>query len=223
MVTCVGGKDSIVVSPIIHWLDVDVWRFLNEVVRVPHCELYDQGKHRLGCIMCPMSSLRQIRRDIKEYPYVYEKWVKAIMDIRKEAMLSDTPPERHNIQRRASNPIPRTPTSYVGGGWNRESRIGAERYQSAELPPEQSEPLVRQRKPRKMVPNQPNNYWYGKDSSKFSDCANGQCSTIGAYNEQEEREIAENIIDWWISKKSYRQWYAEKFLQQKLDLFDDEE
>lgn len=90
-------------------------------------------------------------------------------------------------------------------------------------PPEQSEPLVRQRKPRGMVPHQPNNYWYGKESAKFSDCANGQYSTIGAYNEQEEREIAENIIDWWISKKSYRQWYAEKFLQQKLDLFDDEE
>ena len=29
MVTCVGGKDKILVSPIIHWTDRDVWDFLN--------------------------------------------------------------------------------------------------------------------------------------------------------------------------------------------------
>lgn len=33
----------------------------------------------------------------------------------------------------------------------------------------------------------------------------------------QENEIAENIYDWWISGKSYRQWYAEKFQQMKLD------
>jgi hypothetical protein len=33
-----------------------------------------------------------------------------------------------------------------------------------------------------------------------------------------EREIAENIFDWWLSKKSYKQWYSEKFEQQRLDL-----
>lgn len=30
-------------------------------------------------------------------------------------------------------------------------------------------------------------------------------------------EIAENIYDWWISGKSYRQWYAERFQQLKID------
>ena len=35
--------------------------------------------------------------------------------------------------------------------------------------------------------------------------------------EEQENEIAENIYDWWISGKSYKQWYAEKFLQTKLD------
>lgn len=54
---------------------------------------------------------------------------------------------------------------------------------------------------------------------KFLESTNGKCSTIGApdYNEQLEREIAENIIDWWISKKSYKQWYADRFLQRNLD------
>lgn len=33
-----------------------------------------------------------------------------------------------------------------------------------------------------------------------------------------ENEIAENIFDWWISGKSYEDWYADKFQQGRLDL-----
>lgn len=40
--------------------------------------------------------------------------------------------------------------------------------------------------------------------------------------EEQENEIAENIFDWWISGKSYKQWYAEKFCQLKLDFKDKE-
>lgn len=36
-------------------------------------------------------------------------------------------------------------------------------------------------------------------------------------DEQIEREVAEAIFDWWISKKSYRRWYADKYLQQELN------
>ena len=35
--------------------------------------------------------------------------------------------------------------------------------------------------------------------------------------EEQENEIAENIYDWWISGKGYKQWYNEKFNQTKLD------
>ena len=41
MVTCVGGRDKILVSPIIHWTEKDVWEFLNSN-GIPHCCLYDQ-------------------------------------------------------------------------------------------------------------------------------------------------------------------------------------
>ena len=34
---------------------------------------------------------------------------------------------------------------------------------------------------------------------------------------QEEIDVAELIFAWWISKKSYSQWYAENFQQTKLD------
>lgn len=36
--------------------------------------------------------------------------------------------------------------------------------------------------------------------------------------EEQEDEIAENIYDWWISGKSYKQWYTEKFQQLNLGL-----
>lgn len=39
----------------------------------------------------------------------------------------------------------------------------------------------------------------------------------GLTEEEKEDMIAENIFEWWISGKSYAKWYAEKFLQQKLD------
>lgn len=76
-VACVSGKDKVIVNPIIDWLDNDVWGFLNVVMQVPHCELYDPpyNQHRVGCILCPMSNYKKKIADKKLYPYVYEKWV----------------------------------------------------------------------------------------------------------------------------------------------------
>lgn len=78
MVACVGGKDKILVSPIIYWTARDVWQFLNDVIEVPHCELYDQGFMRIGCILCPMSPYRQIVKEIKRWPHVKRNWLKTI-------------------------------------------------------------------------------------------------------------------------------------------------
>lgn len=47
-------------------------------------------------------------------------------------------------------------------------------------------------------------------------------SSSDGLTEEQELEIAENIYDWWISGKSYKKWYAEKFLQGKLDFTDTE-
>ncbi len=77
MVTCVGGKDKILVSPIIHWTERDVWEFLNNN-HIPYCELYDQGYTRIGCICCPMSRPRQKRKEIERWPHVKRNWLKTI-------------------------------------------------------------------------------------------------------------------------------------------------
>ena len=78
MVACVGGKDKILVSPIIYWTERDVWEFLN-VNDIPHCELYDEGYTRIGCILCPMHrNYQQKMREIKRWPHVKRNWLKTI-------------------------------------------------------------------------------------------------------------------------------------------------
>ena len=79
---CLSGKESILISPIIHWTEQDVWEFLNKVMEVPHCSLYDEGWRRLGCIGCPMSSTKQKQIENFRYPHVKRNWIKAIKAIR---------------------------------------------------------------------------------------------------------------------------------------------
>ena len=92
MVTCVGGEDKILVSPIIHWTEQDVWEFLNYVVKVPHCKLYDEGYTRIGCICCPMSQKRQKLREIRQYPHVKRRWIQTIQKLIDEGYIN------HNFQ-----------------------------------------------------------------------------------------------------------------------------
>ena len=74
-------EDKILVSPIINWTERDVWEFLNKVVKVPHCKLYDEGYKRIGCILCPMSNYRQKIRDMQRFPHVKRKWIQTIQKL----------------------------------------------------------------------------------------------------------------------------------------------
>lgn len=56
------------VNPIIDWETGDVWEFLNDIAKVPHCCLYDEGNERLGCIGCPMTRQKGMKRDFNRYP-----------------------------------------------------------------------------------------------------------------------------------------------------------
>lgn len=82
-IRCVGGKDKIIINPIIDWTETDVWEFLNDVVKAPHCSLYDEGHHRIGCILCPMCNYKQKLKDIATFPHVKRKWIETIKLLRK--------------------------------------------------------------------------------------------------------------------------------------------
>lgn len=97
-VRCINGKDKILLNPIIEWSEEDVWEFLNKVVEVPHCELYDEGYTRIGCIGCPMATTKNQIKQFKRWPHVKEKWIRAIMDVRRESILANTPPVGRDLQ-----------------------------------------------------------------------------------------------------------------------------
>lgn len=167
-VKCINGKDSILVSPIIDWTEKDVWDFLNGM-EIEHCELYDMGYKRIGCILCPMSSLKQRKKEEKMFPHVKRNWIKAIMAIR------------------------------AGGGG----------YGFSSTPP----PTTKRKDGRDQIDTRKTELWcVGFLDNPSAENGGGELT---------EEEIAENIYDWWISGKAYSVWYAEKFLQQKIDFGDD--
>lgn len=78
---CIRGQETLLISPIIDWTEDDVWTFLN-TLQIEHCELYDHGWKRIGCIGCPMSSAKQKIIENKRWPHVKRNWIKAIKAIR---------------------------------------------------------------------------------------------------------------------------------------------
>ena len=70
-------KHKTTVNPIVDWEDEDVWEFLNDVVKVQHCELYDQGFTRLGCIGCPLQGREGMLRDFERWPKYKQLYIKA--------------------------------------------------------------------------------------------------------------------------------------------------
>jgi len=266
-VGCIHGKESLLISPIIDWTERDVWEFLNDVVRVPHCELYDQGWHRIGCINCPMASAKQKQIENERWPHVRRNWIKAIMRIRAGGVFPSKPTSEmgggrnqqpvcrglhlveHPIQPRA-NAEPRTATAE--GFEERQDPTseyrssGCKKNGTGILPPQAGRAIFRDRQsailhhpnadaalPKSYPPRignaSPRNGIVGPlllQNNPFLASATNQHRPVGGFSdgsssvgltEEQEREIAENIYDWWISGKGYKQWYAEKFLQQRLE------
>ena len=200
---CISGKESLLISPIIHWTEQDVWEFLNKVMEVPHCSLYDEGWHRIGCIGCPMSSVNQKKIENIRYPHVKRNWIKAIKAIRR------------------------------GGGFRREHiwwNIKADW-----MPIRNVRGLLRTQAATSSIQsriqldstNNPTGDKKRKQEAKHGNMVSCNarvldCSSSGRLTEEQENEIAENIYDWWISGKSYKEWYADKFLQTKLEFPEEE-
>jgi phosphoadenosine phosphosulfate reductase len=199
---CIHGKESLLISPIIYWTEQDVWEFLNDVVKVPHCSLYDEGWHRIGCIGCPMSSHKQKMIENERYPHVKRNWIKAIKairngggDIQKRIYLKEYPQGLDASQKRQR-------IAQDAGGYIKHP--DPEHWIQLDST---NNPTVGQTENKRRNTGIWSPAMHGFSSSSSSD----------RLTEEQENEIAENIYDWWISGKSYRQWYAEKFQQMKLD------
>lgn len=190
---CISGKESILISPIIHWTEKDVWEFLNKVMEVPHCSLYDEGWHRLGCIGCPMSSAKQKQIENVRYPHVKRNWIKAIKAIRGGKIPSRLHLVEHQSGLDANQKRQRI--TQDTGGWiaHPDPKHWLDNHSASTSTPTRAN--------------------YGVWNGGFSQSSSSDRLT----DEQREDMIAENIYDWWVSGKSYKKWYADKFLQLKFE------
>ena len=77
--TCMQKKRRML-HPIFDWSTEEVWEFIREY-KVPYCELYDQGHTRLGCIGCPQSGYKGMRRDFEKWPKYKALYMKAFANM----------------------------------------------------------------------------------------------------------------------------------------------
>lgn len=195
---CINGKESLLISPIINWSERDVWEFLNDVVSVPHCSLYDEGWKRIGCIGCPMSSRKQKLFEIKRYPHVKRNWIKAIKAIR------------------------------AGGGYSKENISGGTSARTmclSEASEDCSDAggYIKHSESANSGCGQTATERQNVGLLALAAPGFSESSSSDRLTEEQENEIAENIYDWWISGVSYKKWYAQKFLQLKFNFDEDGE
>jgi len=69
-------KGKIIVNPILNWVDEEVWEYIRSE-NLPHCELYDQGFTRLGCIGCPMAGPNRQREQFIRWPRFRAMYIRA--------------------------------------------------------------------------------------------------------------------------------------------------
>jgi phosphoadenosine phosphosulfate reductase len=69
---------GVILCPIAYWTDADVWAFHAER-HLPHCELYDEGFTRLGCIGCPLAGPANQAREFARWPRYAAMWHRAVV------------------------------------------------------------------------------------------------------------------------------------------------
>lgn len=70
-------KGKRIINPIVDWSDEDVWEYLNKR-GIEHCELYDEGFSRLGCIGCPLMGEKSMLLAFKRWPKYYNSYYRAV-------------------------------------------------------------------------------------------------------------------------------------------------
>lgn len=66
---CIKGKDKVMVYPILHWTEAEVWAFIDNN-HIPRNPLYVRVG-RVGCMFCPFSSEKQMCWYERQYPLFY--------------------------------------------------------------------------------------------------------------------------------------------------------
>lgn len=65
--TCQMDNGVTFMHPIIDWTDDMVWNFIYRE-HLPYCSTYDMGLKRLGCVGCPLTTAKNIKREFEIWP-----------------------------------------------------------------------------------------------------------------------------------------------------------
>lgn len=68
-------KGKRLINPIISWTENEVWLFIYSQ-KIAYCELYDCGFRRIGCIGCPLASVKNREWEFKRYPKFREAYIR---------------------------------------------------------------------------------------------------------------------------------------------------
>ena len=82
---CMKDKTKYFLHLVIDWSKSDIWKYI-KIRNLSYCTLYDEGRTRLGCIMCPQQGKEGMLRDAQNYPKYYQAYIRAfdrMIDVRK--------------------------------------------------------------------------------------------------------------------------------------------
>jgi 3'-phosphoadenosine 5'-phosphosulfate sulfotransferase (PAPS reductase)/FAD synthetase len=64
-------------KPIFAWNEYHIWNYI-EKYNLPYPDLYDQGFHRIGCVICPFIQYKQKMIHKEMYPGMFRAFEKAV-------------------------------------------------------------------------------------------------------------------------------------------------
>lgn len=77
---CIQGKDAIMLRPLLHWSDLDIWKFHHKY-NIPLNPVY-QHSTRVGCMFCPFAKRSEMQYYIDHYPKFWQHVVAAFEQYR---------------------------------------------------------------------------------------------------------------------------------------------
>ncbi len=73
---CYKDKTRRFLHAIIDWSETDVWDYIRGR-GLKYCSLYDEGFDRIGCVGCPLASMRQRRAEFRRWPRFKRAYIRA--------------------------------------------------------------------------------------------------------------------------------------------------
>jgi phosphoadenosine phosphosulfate reductase len=71
-----SSKQKWYLHPIIDWTNNEIWEYIYQN-ELPYCSLYDEGFHRIGCVLCPNTTKEITELQMRRWPKIAEAWKRA--------------------------------------------------------------------------------------------------------------------------------------------------